>query len=366
MIKYFELQRVSDSFEPELSEAINRVIKSGWYIQGNENAKFESRFAEYCGAKYCVGTGNGMDALTLIFMAYQQLGIMQPGDEVIVPANTCIATIIGVLRAGLKPILCEPCWGTCNINPEKIEECITSRTRAILPVHLYGRCADMDPILAIAHRYHLKVVEDVAQAHGAVYKGKHAGHLGDAAAFSFYPSKNLGALGDGGAVVTDDEEVASLARSLGNYGSSAKYIHPYQGINSRLDELQAAVLSVKLSRLDANNERRRTIARLYIDGIHNSLLTLPQVDEWEQHVFHIFPIFSPVRDRLQAYLTEMGIQTLIHYPIPPHKQGALSEYSSLDLPVTERIHREVLSLPLSPQMSDEEVGQVIVALNRFE
>ena len=193
MIKYFELQRVSDSFEPELSEAINRVIKSGWYIQGNENAKFESRFAEYCGAKYCVGTGNGMDALTLIFMAYQQLGIMQPGDEVIVPANTCIATIIGVLRAGLKPILCEPCWDTCNINPEKIEECITSRTRAILPVHLYGRCADMDPILAIAHRYHLKVVEDVAQAHGAVYKGKHAGHLGDAAAFSFYPSKNLGA-----------------------------------------------------------------------------------------------------------------------------------------------------------------------------
>ena len=366
MIKYFELQRVSDSFEPELSEAINRVIKSGWYIQGNENAKFESRFAEYCGAKYCVGTGNGMDALTLIFMAYQQLSIMQPGDEVIVPANTCIATIIGVLRAGLKPILCEPCWDTCNINPEKIEECITSRTRAILPVHLYGRCADMDPILAIAHRYHLKVVEDVAQAHGAVYKGKHAGHLGDAAAFSFYPSKNLGALGDGGAVVTDDEEVASLARSLGNYGSSAKYIHPYQGINSRLDELQAAVLSVKLSRLDANNERRRTIARLYIDGIHNSLLTLPQVDEWEQHVFHIFPIFSPVRDRLQAYLTEMGIQTLIHYPIPPHKQGALSEYSSLDLPVTERIHREVLSLPLSPQMSDEEVGQVIAALNRFE
>lgn len=366
MIKYFELQRVSDSFEPELSEAINRVIKSGWYIQGNENAKFESRFAEYCGAKYCVGTGNGMDALTLIFMAYQQLGIMHPGDEVIVPANTCIATIIGVLRAGLKPILCEPCWDTCNINPEKIEECITSRTRAILPVHLYGRCADMDPILAIAHRYHLKVVEDVAQAHGAVYKGKHAGHLGDAAAFSFYPSKNLGALGDGGAVVTDDEEVASLARSLGNYGSSAKYIHPYQGINSRLDELQAAVLSVKLSRLDANNERRRTIARLYIDGIHNSLLTLPQVDEWEQHVFHIFPIFSPVRDRLQAYLTEMGIQTLIHYPIPPHKQGALSEYSSLDLPVTERIHREVLSLPLSPQMSDEEVGQVIAALNRFE
>ena len=366
MIKYFELQRVSDSFEPELSEAINRVIKSGWYIQGNENAKFESRFAEYCGAIYCVGTGNGMDALTLIFMAYQQLGIMQPGDEVIVPANTCIATIIGVLRAGLKPILCEPCWDTCNINPEKIEECITSRTRAILPVHLYGRCADMDPILAIAHRYHLKVVEDVAQAHGAVYKGKHAGHLGDAAAFSFYPSKNLGALGDGGAVVTDDEEVASLARSLGNYGSSAKYIHPYQGINSRLDELQAAVLSVKLSRLDANNERRRTIARLYIDGIHNSLLTLPQVDEWEQHVFHIFPIFSPVRDRLQAYLTEMGIQTLIHYPIPPHKQGALSEYSSLDLPVTERIHREVLSLPLSPQMSDEEVGQVIAALNRFE
>lgn len=365
MIKYFELQRVSESFEPELSEAVNRVVKSGWYLQGKENAAFEESFAKYCGAGYCVGTGNGMDALTLIFMAYQRQHIMQEGDEVIVPANTCIATIIGVLRAGLKPVLCEPLWETCNMDPDRIEALITSRTRAILPVHLYGRCADMNPILDIARRHHLKVVEDVAQAHGAVYEGKRAGHLGDAAAFSFYPSKNLGALGDGGAVVTDDEEVAALVRSLGNYGSSAKYVYPYKGINSRLDELQAAILSVKLRRLDQDNERRRCIARKYMNEIQNDLLTLPRVDKWEQVVFHIFPVFSPCRDRLQAFLAEEGIQTLIHYPIPPHKQKALTEYSSLSLPVTERIHREELSLPLSPLMTDEEVEQVIAALNKF-
>lgn len=365
MIKYFELQRVSESFEPELSEVVNRVIKSGWYLQGKENAAFEESFAKYCGAGYCVGTGNGMDALTLIFMAYQRQNIMQEGDEVIVPANTCIATIIGVLRAGLKPVLCEPLWETCNIDPDRIEALITSRTRAILPVHLYGRCADMNPILDVARHYHLKVVEDVAQAHGAVYEGKRAGHLGDAAAFSFYPSKNLGALGDGGAVVTDDEEVAALVRSLGNYGSSAKYVYPYKGINSRLDELQAAILSVKLRRLDQDNERRKCIARKYMNEIQNDLLTLPRVDKWEQVVFHIFPVFSPCRDRLQAFLAEEGIQTLIHYPIPPHKQKALAEYSSLSLPVTERIHREELSLPLSPLMTDEEVEQVIAALNKF-
>ena len=365
MIKYFELQRVSESFEPELSEAVNRVIKSGWYLQGKENAAFEESFAKYCGAGYCVGTGNGMDALTLIFMAYQRQHIMQAGDEVIVPANTCIATIIGVLRAGLKPVLCEPLWETCNMDPDRIEALITSRTRAILPVHLYGRCADMNPILDIARHHHLKVVEDVAQAHGAVYEGKRAGHLGDAAAFSFYPSKNLGALGDGGAEVTDDEEVAALVRSLGNYGSSAKYVYPYKGINSRLDELQAAILSVKLRRLDQDNERRRCIARKYMNEIQNDLLALPRVDKWEQVVFHIFPVFSPCRDRLQAFLAEEGIQTLIHYPIPPHKQKALAEYSSLSLPVTERIHREELSLPLSPLMTDEEVEQVIAALNKF-
>ncbi len=365
MINYFELQRVSESFEPELSEAVNRVIKSGWYLQGKENAAFEESFAKYCGAGYCVGTGNGMDALTLIFMAYQRQHIMQEGDEVIVPANTCIATIIGVLRAGLKPVLCEPLWETCNMDPDRIEALITSRTRAILPVHLYGRCADMNPILDMARHHHLKVVEDVAQAHGAVYEGKRAGHLGDAAAFSFYPSKNLGALGDGGAVVTDDEEVAALVRSLGNYGSSAKYVYPYKGINSRLDELQAAILSVKLRRLDQDNERRRCIARKYMNEIQNDLLTLPRMDKWEQVVFHIFPVFSPCRDRLQAFLVEEGIQTLIHYPIPPHKQKALAEYSSLSLPVTERIHREELSLPLSPLMTDEEVEQVIAALNKF-
>lgn len=366
MIKYFELQRVNNSFEPELSDAINRVVKSGWYLQGKENLSFEDSFAKYCGARYCVGTGNGMDALTLIFMAYQKLHLMQHGDEVIVPANTCIPTIIGVLRAGLKPVLCEPSLETCNIDPARIEELITLRTRAILPVHLYGRCADMAPILDIAHRHHLKVVEDVAQAHGAIYQGKRTGHLGDAAAFSFYPSKNLGALGDGGAVITDDKDLAALVRTLGNYGSSAKYVHPYEGINSRLDELQAAILSVKLNRLDIDNERRRCIARKYIGEIRNELLTLPWIDDWNQSVYHIFPIFSSHRDRLQNFLAEEGIQTLIHYPIPPHKQGALAQYGYLSLPVTERIHREELSLPLSPLMTDEEVEQVIVALNKFE
>lgn len=366
MIKYFELQRMSDSFEPELSNAINRVVKSGWYLQGEETFNFEKSFAKYCGASYCVGTGNGMDALTLIFMAYQKLHLMQPGDEVIVSANTCIPTIIGILRAGLKPILCEPLWETCNIDPDRIEELITCRTRAILPVHLYGRCADMAPILEIAHRHHLKVVEDVAQAHGAIYQKERTGHLGDAAAFSFYPSKNLGALGDGGAVVTDNKDLAVLVRALGNYGSSAKYVHPYEGINSRLDELQAAILSVKLHRLDVDNARRRCIARKYLSEIQNDLLTLPKIDDLNQSVFHIFPIFSPQRDRLQSFLAGEGIQTLIHYPIPPHKQGALVEYSYLSLPVTERIHREELSLPLSPLMTDKEVEEVIAALNKFK
>lgn len=366
MIKYFELQRISDSFEPELSDVLVRVIRSGWYLQGEENRLFEEAFASYCGTTCCVGVGNGLDALTLIFMAYCELGEMKPGDEVIVPANTYIASILAVIRAGMKPVFCEPSLASCNIDPEKIEPLITSRTRAILPVHLYGRCADMQPLKAIAERYRLKVVEDAAQAHGAVYNGKRTGSLGDAAGFSFYPAKNLGALGDGGAVTTCDESLAAMVRSIANYGSSAKYVHSHKGINSRLDEIQAAVLRLKLSRLDIDNERRRMIACQYIAGIRNPLLSLPQIDDGEQHVFHLFPVFSSCRDRLQAFLTEAGIQTQIHYPIPPHKQGALAEYASLSLPVTEKIHREELSLPMSPLMTGEEVRQVINAINRFE
>ena len=283
----------------------------------------------------------------------------------IVPANTYIASILSVVRAGLKPVFCEPSFDSCNIAPEAIETLINSRTKAILPVHLYGRCADMQPILNIAASYRLKVVEDAAQSHGAVYHGKRTGNLGDAAGFSFYPAKNLGALGDGGAVTTNDQQLAAMIRSIANYGSSAKYVHLCKGINSRLDELQAAVLRLKLARLDVDNERRRNIACRYLDGIKNPLLTLPSVDDWKQHVFHIFPVFSSCRDRLQAFLAAEGIQAQIHYPIPPHKQEAFTEYSSLSLPVTERIHREELSLPMSPLMTDEEVDTVIAALNRF-
>lgn len=365
MIKYFDLQRISESFEPELSETVVRVTRSGWYLQGEETRAFEEAFAGYCGTRYCIGVGNGLDALTLIFMAYRELGEMQPGDEVIVPANTYIASILSVVRAGLKPVFCEPSFDSCNIAPEAIETLINFRTKAILPVHLYGRCADMQPILNIAASYRLKVVEDAAQSHGAVYHGKRTGNLGDAAGFSFYPAKNLGALGDGGAVTTNDQQLAAMIRSIANYGSSAKYVHLCKGINSRLDELQAAVLRLKLARLDVDNERRRNIACRYLDGIKNPLLTLPSVDDWKQHVFHIFPVFSSCRDRLQAFLAAEGIQAQIHYPIPPHKQEAFIEYSSLSLPVTERIHREELSLPMSPLMTDEEVDTVIAALNRF-
>lgn len=366
MIKYFDLQRISASFEPELSEVVACVVRSGWYLQGEENRAFEEAFARYCGVEHCIGVGNGLDALTLIFMAYCEQGVMQPGDEVIVPANTYIASILAVVRAGLKPVFCEPSFQSCNIDPGKIESLISPRTKAILPVHLYGRCADMQPICEIAARHHLKVVEDAAQSHGAVFHGKRTGNLGDAAGFSFYPAKNLGALGDGGAVTTNDETLATMIRSIANYGSSAKYVHLYKGINSRLDELQAAVLRLKLPRLDEDNERRRIIAHRYLDEIKNPLLTLPRIDSWEQHVFHIFPVFSPCRDRLQAYLAENEIQAQIHYPTPPHKQGALSEYSTLSLPVTEKIHREELSLPMSPLMTDGEVDAVVAALNRFE
>lgn len=366
MIKYLDLQRLNDSFEPQLSEVLLRVSRSDCYLQGQETLAFERAFAAYCGTNHCVGTGNGMDALTLIFLAYREQGLMAVGDEVIVPANTCIATLIGVLRAGLTPVLCEPSSRTYTLDPQRVEALLTPRTRALLPVHLYGQCAAMDVLLSLARHYKLKVVEDVAQAHGALYQGKRVGSLGDAAAFSFYPSKNLGALGDGGAVTTDDATLATIVRSLGNYGSSEKYVHPYQGMNSRLDELQAAVLALKLQRLDADNARRRAIARQYLQGIQHPFITLPQVDDWEQHVFHIFPIFSPRREMLQAFLAGRGVQTQIHYPLPPHWQGALKEYGSLHLPITEQLHREELSLPLSPLMTDEEVQEVVRAVNQFD
>ena len=365
MINYLDLKRVSDSFEPELSENVLQTVQSGWYLRGKRGASFEAEFARYCGTDYCVGVGNGLDALTLIFLAYREMGVLQAGDEVIVPANTYIAPILSVIRAGLVPVFCEPRFATCNLNPELIEPLIGERTRAILPVHLYGRAAEMDAICDLASRYGLKVVEDMAQAHGAVYKGRRVGSWGDAAGVSFYPGKNLGALGDGGAVVTSDPELIRVVTALANYGSEKKYVNQYQGVNSRLDEIQAGVLSLKLPRLDADNQQRRVLAQRYLREMNNPKILLPEVDDWEAHVFHIFPVFCAERDRLQTYLAEQGIQTLIHYPIPPHRQEAMRAYAQQSLPITERIHREELSLPLYPQLTEAEVTCIIDAINRF-
>lgn len=365
MIKFLDLEKVTASFEPWLSQEVQRVVRSGWYLLGNEVHAFEEAFARYCGASECVGVANGLDALTLVLRGYMEMGLMQEGDEVIVPANTYIATILSITRNGLVPVLCEPDEGTCLIDPSRIELLVTARTKAVMVVHLYGQAADMDAVGQVAARHHLKVIEDAAQAHGAVYKGRRTGNLGDAAAFSFYPGKNLGALGDGGAVVTNDAELAKVVRALANYGSSVKYVFPYKGINSRLDEVQAAVLHHKLPRLDADNECRRRIAERYMAGIRNPLVALPEWREREGHVFHIFAIRCKQRDALQAYLAEQGIQTLIHYPVPPHKQEAYREWNDRSYPITERIHREELSLPVSPVMAEAEADAVIDAINRF-
>lgn len=366
MIKYCDLKKITESYEPQLSEAINRVVQSGWYILGNEVKAFEQEFAKYCGCRYCIGTGNGLDALTIIMLAYKEIGIMQEGDEVIVPANTYIASILSIIQAGLKPVLCEPSWKSCNIDPEKIEELITPRTKAIMAVHLYGRCANIPQIEKIARKHSLKIIEDSAQAHGAMIDGRRTGNLGDASGFSFYPGKNLGALGDGGAITTNDKELAETARAIANYGSQKKYVNIYKGVNSRLDEMQATALSVKLQRLDADNERRRDIAERYNREINNPLITLPVAGNREEHVFHIYPIFCAEREKLQQHLSENGVETLIHYPIPPHKQEALKEFNKHEYPITERIHREELSLPCNPTMSDCEVEKVIEAVSSFK
>ena len=365
MIRYCDLKTINDRYEPQLTEAIVKAAQSGWYIRGKECERFEQAFAAYCGCRHCIGTGNGLDALTIILRAYCALGTMQPGDEVIVPANTYIATILSIIEAELKPVLCEPCANSCNIDTTLIESLVTERTRAIMPVHLYGLVADMSAINAIAGKYSLKVIEDSAQAHGAIYNGKRTGNIGDAAAFSFYPGKNLGALGDGGAITTNDTQLADAARAIANYGSHKKYVNIYKGVTSRLAEIQAAALRVKLQYLDADNARRREIAAKYISCITNPLVTLPTAANGGDHVYHIFAVTTPQRDKLQQHLLIEGIETLIHYPIPPHKQQALREYSHLTLPVTEQIHAQELSLPCHQAMSDNEVEMIIDAVNRF-
>ena len=366
MIKYLDLQRLNAGFEPELSKAVQRVAHSGRYILGTELKAFEEEFSTYCGVQHCLGVGNGLDALTLILQAYCMLERMRPGDDVIVPANTFIATILAIARAGLTPVLCEPQWDTANIDPVQCEKLITPRTKAIVAVHLYGRVAPMNELKAIAKKHNLILIEDAAQAHGATLGGKKTGSLGDAAGFSFYPGKNLGALGDGGAVTTNDKDLADMVMALRNYGSTEKYIFPYPGANSRLDEIQAAVLRVKLKSLDEQNDIRRRIAWRYIEEMKNPLIELPLFDVAEEHVFHIFPVFSPERDRLRRYLSDRGIETIVHYPIPPHMQRSMFRYADAHLPITECLHREELSLPLSPVLTKNEITAVIDAINEFK
>ena len=363
-VPFLSLKEVTDKDLSEISTAAQRVIDSGWYLQGKENAVFEENYGKYIGAKYCIGVANGLDALIWILKAYIEMGIMQPGDEVIVPANTYIASIIAISENGLVPVLVEPDINTYQIDDTKIEEKITEKTKAIMIVHLYGRCAYTETIGSLCEKYNLKLIEDNAQAHGCMYKGVRTGNLGDAAGHSFYPGKNLGALGDGGAVTTNDPELARVVRSLANYGSSRKYVFDYIGRNSRLDEIQAAILGAKLPYLDADNERRKVVATKYLEGIKNEKLVLPKVDE-RDNVYHIFPVLVKEREAFQAYLSENGVQTVIHYPIPPHKQKAYAEWNERSYPITEKIHDEEISLPIGPTITDEQVQYVIDVINKW-
>lgn len=365
MIKFLDLQKVTAKYADEIHEAVKRVVDSGWYLQGQENANFEKHYSDYIGTKYTVGVANGLDALIWILRGYIELGVMKPGDEVIVPANTYIATILAITENGLKPVLVEPNINTYQIDDSLIESAITERTRAIMIVHLYGCCAYTDKIGELCKKYNLKLLEDNAQAHGCLYNGHRTGSLGDAAAHSFYPGKNLGALGDAGAVTTNDKDLADAIRALANYGSIRKYVFKYVGRNSRLDEIQAAILDVKLRHLDEDNAIRKQNAKFYIENIKNPAIILPKVDNWDRHVFHIFPIRCSRRDELQKYLTDNGVQTNIHYPIPPHKQECYKEWNNLSFPITEQIHKEELSLPMSPVITKNEINKVIDILNEW-
>jgi len=371
MINFLDLKAINAQYRHELIEACTTVIDSGWYIQGNQVKKFEKEFAGYCGTKHCIGVANGLDALILVFRAWKELGKLKEGDEVIVPANTYIASILAITENKLKPVLIEPDPQTFNICPANIRSAITKNTKAILAVHLYGQLAAMPEIMAIAAEHKLLVLEDSAQAHGAAINGKRAGNWGHASGFSFYPGKNLGALGDAGAVTTNDDELAKTLRALGNYGSHRKYENLYQGVNSRLDELHAALLSVKLKYLDVEIQRRREIAVSYAKGIINPEIIIPindasTVENLCNHVFHLFVVRTKNRSALQQFLSECGIQTVIHYPIPPHKQQAYKSFACLVLKLTETIHNEVISLPISPVMTDEQVQAVIAAVNNFK
>ena len=365
MINFLDLHKINERYRDEIDSGIKKVLDSGWYLQGEENKIFTGNFARYCGTKHCIGVANGLDALNLIIKAYG-FGI---GDEIIVPANTYIASILAITQNGCTPVLVEPSIGTYNINPDLTEEKITNRTTVIMVEDLSGQAVQMAKIWTIAKKYNLKIIEDAAQSHGAGVNIKDkflkTGNLGDAAGFSFYPGKNLGCLGDGGCVTTNDDELAERIKAIANYGSDRKYHHIYKGINSRLDEIQAAVLDVKLKYLDKDNQRRREIAKYYLENIRNPKIILPKTYDEKSHVWHIFAIRTEERDKLQEYLKDNGVQTLIHYPTPPHNQDAYKEWNNMSFPITEEIHRTILSLPMSPVLTDSEVEKVVEVLNEY-
>ncbi|WP_447077500.1 DegT/DnrJ/EryC1/StrS family aminotransferase [Shewanella algae] len=365
MVPFLDLQKINQQYQSELKEACSRVIDSGWYIMGNELAQFEAEFATYCGTKHSIGVASGLDALILVIRAWKELGKLKAGDEVIVQANTYIASVLAITENDLVPVLVEPNPNTFNLDPQIVRNAITNKTKLILPVHLYGQLSSMPEIMVIAKDHDLLVLEDCAQAHGAEICGKRAGNWGDAAGFSFYPGKNLGALGDAGAITTNDDELAQTLKALRNYGSHRKYENSFKGVNSRLDEIQAAMLRVKLQHLEVETARRQHIAQTYRAHINNPLIVLPVVSEELAHVWHLFVVRCENREALQQHLSVNGVQTLIHYPIPPHKQKAYSQYAEIYLPLTELIHQQVLSIPLDPTMDAEAITKVITVMNEF-
>lgn len=365
MIKFLDLQKINAQYEIELKEAANRVIDSGWYLMGKELESFEANYADFCGVKYCLGVGNGLDALRLIFRGYIELGIMQEGDEIIVPAHTYVASVLAVTDCNLVPVYVEPNLETYNIDTSKVEAKITSKTKAILTVHLYGQISIDQELINLTSKYNLKLIEDAAQSHGALWKRKVSGGIGDAAGHSFYPGKNLGALGDAGAVTTNDAALANVISALRNYGSHEKYKNKYQGLNSRLDEIQAAFLNVKLKYIKQDIDGRRKIANYFLNEITNPNIILPKVVNPIQHVWHLFVIRAKERDGLQSYLNDNKVKSLIHYPIPPHKQKAYSFYNVIDLPITELLSKEVLSLPISSIISNNDKTFIVDLLNDY-
>ena len=364
-IPFLSLKSITTKYSDEINAAVKRVVESGWYLQGKENETFESNFANYIGSKYCIGVANGLDALIWIVRAYKELGVFNDGDEIIVPANTYIASILAITENNLKPVLVEPTFDNLEIDDSKIEERITPKTKGIMIVHLYGRCAYTEKIGELCKKYNLKLIEDNAQAHGCRFGDKRTGSLGDAAGHSFYPGKNLGALGDAGAVTTDNQQLAECIRALANYGSQKKYVFKYCGRNSRLDEIQAAVLDVKLKHLDEDNACRQKIAAYYYDNINNPKIALPTRLDDEQNVYHLFPVFCEQRDDFQQYLKGNEIQTLIHYPIPPHKQECYKDWNDISLPITEKLHNQELSLPISPVLTMDEAAEVVRIINKY-